>query len=127
MIGLLDFRSNSKSGPFASQPLFDYSKSRLVWISDPHCISLHFVDITHIDMSGTTPPTQIGGTILESGIWTALNDAGHAGNSSSETGGSDSEDEEIDVVTSNDDDDPFLLSRQKQLRSIKPGEKKFSI
>ena len=47
-------------------------------------------------MSGTTPPTQIGGTILESGIWTALNDAGHAGNSSSETGGSDSEDEEID-------------------------------
>ena len=77
-------------------------------------------------MSGTTPPTQIGGTILESGIWTALNDAGHAGNSSSETGGSDSEDEEIDVVTSNDDDDPFLLSRQK-LRSIKPGDKKCSI
>ena len=31
--------------PFANQPVFDYLKSRLVWISDPHCMlksqSLH--------------------------------------------------------------------------------------
>ena len=27
-----------KSGPFATQPLFDYSKSRLVWISESHSI-----------------------------------------------------------------------------------------
>ena len=26
MVGLLDFRSHSKSGPFATQPLFDHSK-----------------------------------------------------------------------------------------------------
>ena len=30
MAGLLDFRSLSKSGLFATQPLFDHSKSRLV-------------------------------------------------------------------------------------------------
>ncbi len=73
---------------------------------------------THMDMSGTTPPTQIGGNILETGIWTVLNDASKSV-STSET---DSEDEEIDVVTSNDDEDPFLLSRQK-IPSIKAGEK----
>ena len=28
----------SKSGLFATQPLPDCSKSRLVWILDPHCI-----------------------------------------------------------------------------------------
>ena len=38
MVGLPDFRFNSKSGPLATQPLFDHSKSRLVRISDPHCI-----------------------------------------------------------------------------------------
>ena len=32
-----DFRSNSKSRPFATQPSFDHSKSRLGQISDPHC------------------------------------------------------------------------------------------
>ena len=32
-----DFRSYSKSGPFANQSLFDHSKSRQVQISDPHC------------------------------------------------------------------------------------------
>ena len=31
--GLLDFRSHSKFGPLATQPLFDHSKSRLVRIS----------------------------------------------------------------------------------------------
>ena len=36
MVGLLDFGSHSKSRPFEAQPLFDHSKSRLVWISDPH-------------------------------------------------------------------------------------------
>ena len=35
---LQDFRSHSKSGPFATQPIFNHSKSRLVQISDPHCI-----------------------------------------------------------------------------------------
>ena len=39
MVGLPDFRSHSKSGPFATQPLFNHIKSRLVWISDPHCNS----------------------------------------------------------------------------------------
>ena len=38
MVELLDFRSHSKSRPFATQPLFDHSKSRLVRISDPNCI-----------------------------------------------------------------------------------------
>ena len=37
MVGLPDFKSHSKSRPFATQPLFDHSKSRLVWVSDPHC------------------------------------------------------------------------------------------
>ena len=37
MFGLLDFRSHSKSRPFATKPLFDHSKARLVRISDPHC------------------------------------------------------------------------------------------
>ena len=32
--GLLNFRSHSKSEPFANQPLFDHSKSGLVWISE---------------------------------------------------------------------------------------------
>ena len=40
MIGLSDFRSHSKSKPFATQPLFDHSKSILVWISDSHCIQI---------------------------------------------------------------------------------------
>ena len=39
MVGLLDFRSHSKSRPFANQPLFDHLKSRLVQILDPHCTS----------------------------------------------------------------------------------------
>ena len=30
MVGLTDFRSHSKSGPFATKPLFDHLKSRLV-------------------------------------------------------------------------------------------------
>ena len=36
MIGLPDFRSHSKSRPFANQPLFDHSKSRLVQLSNRH-------------------------------------------------------------------------------------------
>ena len=44
MVGLLDFRSHLKSGPFETQPLFDQSKSRLVWISDPHCTHVRFLD-----------------------------------------------------------------------------------
>ena len=39
IVVLPDFRSHSKSRPFATQPLFDHSKSRLVQISDPHSIS----------------------------------------------------------------------------------------
>ena len=34
MVGLQDFRTYSKSGPFATQPVFDHLKSRLVPISD---------------------------------------------------------------------------------------------
>ena len=37
MFGLPNFKSHSKFGPFATQPLFDHLKSRLVRISDPHC------------------------------------------------------------------------------------------
>ena len=36
MVGFTDFRSHSKSGPVATQTLFDHSKSRLVLIADPH-------------------------------------------------------------------------------------------
>ena len=36
-IGLLDFRSHSKSRPFATQTIFDHLKSRLGQISDLHC------------------------------------------------------------------------------------------
>ena len=38
LAGLPDHRSHFKSGPFETQPLFDHSKFRLVWISDPNCI-----------------------------------------------------------------------------------------
>ena len=37
MVGLRGFRSPSKSRPFATQPLLEHSKSRLVLISNPHC------------------------------------------------------------------------------------------
>ena len=40
MVGLPDFRSHSKSRPFATQPVLDHSKSRLGRISDPHCIQI---------------------------------------------------------------------------------------
>ena len=39
MVGLPDFRSQSKSRPFATHPLFDHSESRLVKIWNPDCIS----------------------------------------------------------------------------------------
>ena len=38
MVGLLDFRSHSKSRPFANQLLFEHSKYGHVQISDPHCM-----------------------------------------------------------------------------------------
>ena len=38
MVALPDFRSRSKSGPVATQTLFDHLKFRLVRISDPYCI-----------------------------------------------------------------------------------------
>ena len=37
MVGLPDFRSHSKSRPFANQPLLDHLKSRLGRILDPRC------------------------------------------------------------------------------------------
>ena len=37
MVGLPDFRSHSKSRPFATQPLLNHLKSRLGRISDSHC------------------------------------------------------------------------------------------
>ena len=40
MVWLPEFRSHSKSRPFATQTLLDHSKSRLGWISDPHCTRL---------------------------------------------------------------------------------------
>ena len=40
MVGLLDFRSHFKSWLFTTQPLLHHSKSRLVQISDPHCIQI---------------------------------------------------------------------------------------
>ena len=53
MVGLPKFRSHLKSRPFANQPLFDHSKSRLALISDPHCSpvfrsSLHLPSSTEI-------------------------------------------------------------------------------
>ena len=45
MVGFPDFRSHSKSRPFATQPLFDHLKSRLVSISDPH-YSIQFLDLS---------------------------------------------------------------------------------
>ena len=49
MVGLPDFRFHSKYRPFVTQLLFDHSKSRLILISDPHCItnfsSAFFVDL----------------------------------------------------------------------------------
>ena len=41
-VGLLDFRSHSKSRPLANQPLFYHSKYGLVQTSDPYCISANF-------------------------------------------------------------------------------------
>ena len=38
MVGLPNFRSHQKSGPFAAHPLLDNSKSRLAWISTLQCI-----------------------------------------------------------------------------------------
>ena len=40
MVGLQNIRCHSKLGPFANQPLFDHLKSRQVWISDPHRITI---------------------------------------------------------------------------------------
>ena len=40
MIELPDFRSHLKFRSFVTQPLFNYSKSRLFRISDPHCIQM---------------------------------------------------------------------------------------
>ena len=37
MVGLPNFRSHSKSGPFETKPLINHSQSRLVLISDHHC------------------------------------------------------------------------------------------
>ena len=39
LVGLPDYRSNSKFRPLETNPLFDHSKFRLVRISDPHCLS----------------------------------------------------------------------------------------
>ena len=38
MVELPDLRCHSKSKTLVTQPLFDHLKSRLVWISDPHCM-----------------------------------------------------------------------------------------
>ena len=40
-IGLPDFRSHLKSGPSATQPLFNHSKSRLFQISDSQCKTIY--------------------------------------------------------------------------------------
>ena len=46
MVGLPNFRSHLKSGPFATQPFFNHSESKLVWISDSHCSTLHIKSVT---------------------------------------------------------------------------------
>ena len=50
MVRLPDFRSHSKSRPFATHSLLDLSKSRLGQITDPHCILLWgiFNKTTHV-------------------------------------------------------------------------------
>ena len=55
MVGLPDFRSHSKSRPFATQPLFDHSKSRLVQISDLHCKYLFFRCARHSNPTCSCP------------------------------------------------------------------------
>ena len=62
MVGLLDFGSHSKSRPFEAQPLFDHSKSRLVWISDPHFIRhvlVPYLNGSAIQMSVIQIPTKV--------------------------------------------------------------------
>ena len=53
MVGPLDFRSHSKSKPFATPPLFDHSKSRLVQISDPYYTGLVFKWLKAIRLSNS--------------------------------------------------------------------------
>ena len=50
MVGLPDFRSHSKSGPFTNQPLFDHLKSGQGRISDPHCSQHSIGHCTIIDL-----------------------------------------------------------------------------
>ena len=50
MVGLPNFRLHSKSGPFATKPLFDYLKSTLVRISDPHCNGLELARYSNGDL-----------------------------------------------------------------------------
>ena len=63
MVGLPDFRSHSKSGPFATQLIFDHKKSRLVRISD------HLLDIIPFYLVFRCPVMSI----YQSMIWIADN------------------------------------------------------
>ena len=49
---LLDFRSHWKSGPFATQPLFDHS-SRLVQISHLRCVTNLAFSFLFVDLIGS--------------------------------------------------------------------------
>ena len=49
IVVLPDFRSHLKCRRFATQPLFDHSKSRLVQISDPHCVCYAWINALKID------------------------------------------------------------------------------
>ena len=52
MVWLPDFRSRSKSRPFATHPLFDLPKSRIVGISDPYCIRIPLWTFTRLKNEG---------------------------------------------------------------------------
>ena len=68
MVGLSDFRYHWKSKPFPIQPLFAYSKSRLVQISSPHFTVVQWPEQT-LDKPTIWKLYNKTSSFLVSGIW----------------------------------------------------------
>ena len=60
-----DFRSHSKFGPFATQPLLDHSKPKLVRISDPLCSNKVSLNKPHSKIQGIPLCKGITGSLLD--------------------------------------------------------------